>query len=591
MIYDLIIKNGMITDGTGRESYRADLGITDARIRTIGDLKNAQAKTVIDAQGRAVVPGLIEPHSHVDMTILFHPSAESYLMQGVTTVVTGNCGHGMAPMGDEVYRAAVDADRKVSAALNPSFFDNMPQVYMEKGKAEPLLRAYYGVELDWHSFDEFNRKCQELPVDCNIVPLVGHSAIRNTVMGMDCERAASEEEIAGMEELLKTCMEQGAFGFSTGRDPTYRPSVSGTDEEIIRLLGIVKAYDGIFTSHTANFVEGHFDRMAGYEEFFRQVKASGVKAHISHVQLENDDGDPVKAVTEARELLAWLEEMEESGVNLTYDIIPVADVDFILCPYLAGVFSPFVRICGSRRRFSECLGALDFRKMLRTVIESGMLPGADTRSTDGIFGRLTVTAYQGRTSDQTGCAAEKEQIVGRLIGELAREAHADPLEYAMDLLAADPDTRCNMHFQPCREAYDLLIYHRLAMPCIDNSASDKEADYSLCGDLPEYPAPFYNNSMTCYILNSRFASFEETIHHMTGMVAERFGISRRGLIREGYYADIVVMDRTGLRSYENEWEHRRYPDGIEYVIVNGKITIDHKVHTGAGAGLVLRKEH
>lgn len=576
-MYDLLIKNGLIVDGTGKEAYPADIGITGERIAGIGALDEKKAAAVIDAHGRMVVPGFIEPHSHVDMTVLFHPSAESYLMQGVTTVVAGNCGHAMAPMGDQVYRTAVDADRKMTEKLNPEFFGVLPPMFLEQEKAAPLLKELYGLDLDWHSLEEFMDKCSSLPIDCNIALLAGHSAIRNAVMGMDCRRTASPEEISRMEELMRECMQQGAFGFSTGRDPSYESSVYADDEEIIRLLKIVREYDGIFTSHTANFVNGAFDRMSGYEEFFRQAKASSVKANISHLQLESEGGDRNEAVAEAKKLIRYIEKMESEGVDLTYDVMPVADVSFVMCPYLASVFAPFVRMLGSRQRFAECLAAADFRKMIRVVTESGMLPSADTRHSDGIFGRLSVMECR------------DAGLTGSLVSDLAKAENRDVLEYAMDLLMRDPDTKCGMSFQSCREAYDILIYHRLAMPCIDNSSSDKDADYSLCPELPEYPAPLYLSSMPCYILNSRFSSLEETIRHMTGMVADRFGIEARGVLKEGNYADIVVIDMNSLNSYENDWAERRYPDGIDYVIVNGKVTVHHLKHTGAAAGRMLRK--
>ena len=576
-MYDLLIKNGLIADGTGKDAFIGDIGIKKDKIYKIGDLSQEEAAVVLDARGKVVTPGFIEPHSHADMTILYHPSAESYLMQGVTTVVTGNCGHGMAPMGDAVYRTAVDADRKVTAELDPAFFPGMPPLFIEKEKVQGLIKQYFDVDLDWCTFEEFNQKCETLPIDCNLVPLLGHSAVRNVVMGMDCRRAATEEEIRQMEVLTRECMEQGSFGFSTGKDPMYEPSVYGTDEEIIRLLKIVKEYDGIFTSHTANFVNGTFDRMTGYEEFFRQAKEAGIRSNISHVQLENEDGDLEKAMKEARELIAYFEKMEAEGIDLTYDILPVADVSFVLCPYLASVFSPFVRMLDSRKRFAECLAVPDFRRMIRTVVEGGMLPSIDTRQSDGIFGRFFISSKEGSS------------MQGKTISELAHAKGMDSLDYVMDLLQEDPDIKCGMNFQPCREAYDLLINHRMAMPCIDNSSSDKEADYSICPELPEYPAPFYANAMACYIKNSTRKRLEDTIYHMTGMVAKRFQIPKRGVIEEGYYADLVVLDPENLKSYENNWKERKYPDGFEYVIVNGTITVKQKQHLGTAAGKVLRK--
>lgn len=302
MDYDIIIKGGIIVDGTGREGYRADIGVKGGVIASIGALSGSGAGRVIDAGGRPVTPGFIEPHSHADMTLLFHPSMETYLMQGVTTVVSGNCGHGMAPMGDEVYRTAVDADRAATDALAPSFFGALPPLYVEKAKIAPLLREKYGVELDWHSFSDFNHKCEGLHIDCNVAPLVGHSAIRCAVMGMDCQREPTEDELRAMEALTRECMEQGAFGFSTGRDPTYLPSCLADDGEIVRLLKAVGEYGGIFTSHTSNFTpEGDFSASAGYDEFFRQAKAAGVRFNLSHVQLTSEE--PSEAMREAASLL------------------------------------------------------------------------------------------------------------------------------------------------------------------------------------------------------------------------------------------------------------------------------------------------
>ena len=122
-MFDLIIRNGLVCDGTGRDAYRADIGVRDGRIAAIGDLSAQTAKSEYDAHGKTVAPGFIEPHSHADLSILFFPSMESYLRQGVTTVVGGNCGHSFAPVGDEVYRAAI-VDQRVMFRAKPSYFES-----------------------------------------------------------------------------------------------------------------------------------------------------------------------------------------------------------------------------------------------------------------------------------------------------------------------------------------------------------------------------------------------------------------------------------------------------------------------------------
>ena len=212
MNFDLLIKNGLVVDGTGADTFRADVGVRAGRIAAIGDLSEASAETTIDASGKCVTPGFIDPHSHADLSVLFQPSMTNYLMQGVTTVVGGNCGHSYAPVGDEMYRAAI-IDSRVQYAANPSYFQ-MTQLLFPKADAVRALREEYGVEMDWHSFSEYLDRCNAQPMDGNIAPLAGYSAIRGTVMGLDCLREATDAELDAMERLTRECMEQGAFGRS-----------------------------------------------------------------------------------------------------------------------------------------------------------------------------------------------------------------------------------------------------------------------------------------------------------------------------------------------------------------------------------------
>ena len=208
MTFDLILRGGVV-DGTGADAFCADVGVVGDRIAAIGDLSDAEAKRVIDVSGRYVVPGFIDPHSHADLSVLFEPPMTNYLMQGVTTVVVGNCGHSYAPVGDDLYRAAI-IDSRVQFAANPSYFQ-MTQLLFPKEAGAKALREEYGVEMDWRSFAEYTDRCNAKPMDGNIAPLAGYSAIRGTVMGQDCLREATEAELDVLERLTRECMEQGAF--------------------------------------------------------------------------------------------------------------------------------------------------------------------------------------------------------------------------------------------------------------------------------------------------------------------------------------------------------------------------------------------
>ena len=170
-MFDVLIRGGMIADGSGETAYSADIGIVGDRIAAIGDLSQQQGKQEFNAQGKWVAPGFIDPHSHADLSVLFAPSMENYLMQGVTTVIGGNCGHSYGPVGDECYRSAI-IDTRVTFAAEPSYFQ-MNKLLLPKQKAAQALKQEYGIEMDWHSFGEYLDRCSREPLDGNIASLAG----------------------------------------------------------------------------------------------------------------------------------------------------------------------------------------------------------------------------------------------------------------------------------------------------------------------------------------------------------------------------------------------------------------------------------
>ena len=572
-MYDIIIKNGLVIDGTGRDAYPADIAIKGDRIAQIGGLSSSQAGEIMDAAGKYVTPGFIEPHSHADISLLFEPSLEAYLMQGVTTVVGGNCGHSMAPMGDAVYRTAITSDLPVQRQANPLLFDPIA-LYMEKAPAAKALKERFNIDLDWHSFGEYNRKCDALPLDGNVAPLIGHSAVRNAVMGMDCLREATEAEIIEMECLVRDAMAAGAFGLSTGRDPSYVPGPFATDWEIIRLLKIVGEYDGIFTSHTKNFKDGILNRMPGYQEMFLQAKAAGVRAHVAHVHLMGAEDTEETAVAEARRVIDYYETCNRSGLDISYDIIPLTS-DFHAVGFLAQVFSPLVVMLGSRQRLSELLKYPDFREYVREMVKSGRLGALDPDAQRNFYQRGYILAHK------------DTRYEGRKLLDCAQELGRSPLELTLDLMAQDSDARCGSRFQNWNRAYDILINHPLAMPCADNGSGGKDTDPgTLTPALPQEVMPIMYQYIPTFI-RRRPGRLEDTVHQMSGYPARRFGIQERGTLTVGHFADIVVLNMDKLNAFE--LKSAEYPDGFEHVIVNGVPTIENRRHLGASAGRILRK--
>ncbi|MDR1619155.1 MAG: amidohydrolase family protein [Clostridiales bacterium] len=575
---DLIIRNGTIVDGTGKDCYAGDIGIVGKKIKVIGLLADAVARKEIDAVGKYVTPGFIEPHSHADLGVLMTPSMESYLMQGVTTVVGGNCGHAMAPMNDEIYRSAI-VDFPVIFKAEPKYFE-LATLMVSREKAKKAIKELYDIDLDWHTFDEYIAKCNENGMDCNIAPLAGYSAIRSAVMGMDSMRSATDNEANKLEQSVRDCMLAGAYGLSTGLDPQYLPGLFATDEETVRMLRVVREYNGIFTSHTFNQrMDGTGSRMDGYRVMIEQAKAADIRANVSHVHVfgmsSGDDG----GLAAAKETLLYFEEAVASGLDLSYDIIPSPySVDYTV-PYFAFFLRPFLLMSGSREKLAENFSVPDFRLMVHKVIEGGMYPILDETQPMNYLGLLTMLRHS------------EAGFVGSTLTKIASLRKQSALDVMMDLFTMDPDMEANISMSNFGEAIDLLSRQPMAMVCADGLCCTKDTNFTANSEMPLLPNAMTLSFIPRYILSYGEPRFEDTIRRISGFVAERFGIAKRGTIKEGNFADIVVLDRKKLYSYDRDEQFLQYPDGFDHVIVNGTPVIEKKVHLKTSPGKMLRKSH
>ncbi len=221
MGYDLVIRRGIVVDGSGSPPFRADIGISGDAIKTVGDLSAEEAETVIDASGLVVAPGFIDIHNHSDLSIFEVPTADNYVLQGVTTVVVGNCGSSPAPLTDVNYEEVV----------------------------KRVKREHPDVEIRWRSFAEYLKALDELRPVVNVAPLVGHGTVRSAVLGFGPE-SPSERDLQAMRELAREAMEAGAFGLSTGL--IYIPGTFSTTEEIVEVAKVSASYGGLYATHMRN---------------------------------------------------------------------------------------------------------------------------------------------------------------------------------------------------------------------------------------------------------------------------------------------------------------------------------------------------
>lgn len=578
-MFDILIQNGLICDGTGKPSYQADIGITGDKITYIGNSENKTAAKIIDAAGKIITPGFIDPHTHVDWSVLSEPAMEPYLKQGVTTVVTGNCGYSLAPQGTETlyYSDRNEAFLEEAGASD----EDLNPVIFEKEKGAAALKHQFGIDLDWTTFEEFSAKCDSLPLGCNMAPLVGHSAVRTAVMGMDCKRKATEEEIAAMKAEVKAAMEAGAFGMSTGRDPLYLPGPYADDEEIRQLLKPVSDYDGVFASHTYNYNGGgEADRIGGYREMFRQAEGMKLKLQVSHVHVMGMAVDSESAVQATKDTLACFDEAKAAGVDLTYDVIPSPTCsDFTLDSF--GYFiKPLVKKAGTLAQLAERLKEPEFFKETKQMIADGQLPALDAEGESAWLPEFTITRHK------------NPAYKGKMIPAIAKELGMEMADAMLTVLSEDPKTVADLVSPEFSASVDMLCARPEAMPCSDGASYAKETNLTGNPEIAVYPNSMNVGYIPRYLTRygkGADGAFENAVRMASGFVAERFDIAGRGVICEGNFADLVIIDRAQLRSFDEEENPLQDPEGIDSVLVNGQIVLEDGKLAGNGAGRVLRK--
>ena len=286
-MFDLIIRNGQVVDGTGNPMYPADVAIQGDSIAAVGRLADAEGARVIDAAGKIVCPGFVDSHSHSDNTVLLNPTMQSTVRQGVTTEIVGNCGYSPAPLTD--LNRDVDGSGPLGA-----------------GDAERAT---------WSSFAEFLDAIRQMGISENLAWFAGHNTLRQAV-GIVGDKV-DEEQMRKMEQLLREAMDAGALGMTTGLE--FEPGRWATTEEIVRLAEVVGEYDGYYASHIRNRAK---QLQPAIDEFMETVRRSGVHGQVSHLNVRFNTGAAEDAWERAVETL---ERERAAGLDVAADCTPLLD--------------------------------------------------------------------------------------------------------------------------------------------------------------------------------------------------------------------------------------------------------------------------
>ena len=543
---DLVIANGRIVDGCGNPWYYGDVAVRGDRIAAIGAAGALRGCAVVDAGGRYVAPGFVDPHTHSDISILQHPRADSVVRQGVTTHVTGNCGMSPAPL---------------SAAHRDEALHNWAHYW-----------DISGVAWDWTSFRQYLEALELAGGAINIAPLVGHGALRLAVMGL-AQRLATEKELARMERLLDAALRAGAHGLSTGL--VYPPGCYAGTDELVRLCRVVGRYQAMYTTHIRGERETILEAVA---EALAIGRECGVAVEVSH------NAPKWGAREDAGANLALIEEARRDGLDVTTD----NDVHTDLAPRLSRALPQPVLDLG-HEALMALLGDPRERDDLRRAISDDVLPGAGYTGLvrHGRFDRIVILH-----------AGRHPELRGRSVADIAADRGSAPLDTYLDLIVEEDDQIVGIFDYVDERDIRALLRSPLAMVSSDGlvmppvETLDDPALYWPCS-YGEYPGVLER-----YVRDEPVLRLEEAIRKMTSFPAQRFGLLDRGVLRPGLRADVVVFDLDKVRdratnlyphAYPFENIPHRHPEGLDWVLVNGEPVIAEGEHTGALPGRVLRR--
>lgn len=529
--FDIIIRGARICDGTGCLSYRADIGIRGDRIAAVGRLAGCGAAHVVDGDGLTAAPGFIDLHNHLDHGILSFPDADSYIMQGVTTSVVGNCGLSMAPVSDE-HREEL------------------------RGYLKPFLGKDSEYSWDWHSISDFFDRVPRTKE--NMAPLVGQGTLRVAVMGFD-PSPADAEQMRRMKELLREEMAAGAFGMSSGL--IYPPGSYTSQEEMTELAGVLSEFGGLYTTHLRN--EG--DRLIqSVEEAVAVGEAAGIPVEISHHKAAGRFNWGKVSAT-----LRIMERARKRGVDAACDVYPYPASATTITSLLPSVYME-----GGVEMLLKRLADPVCRDKIRSDIMENRMAEDNIILACG-WDKVMIAECPRSPRDE-----------GRMLSEINAERGSDPYYAFFDWLI---DVRCEasmIMFSMDEDDVRTVLRSPLSVVISDSWVTAPRA-----GGKP-HPRGYgsFPRFIGRYARDEGMMSIEEAVRKVTSAPAARIGIHDRGLIKTGMFADIVIFDAERIIDRAEYADPHRFPEGIEHVIVNGRFAVRSGKLTDEYPGRRLRKD-
>ncbi len=498
--FDLLIRNARVVDGAGTPWFRADVGVKGGRIAAIGRLGERSADRVIDAQDRVVAPGFIDVHTHVEGSVEKIPTGDNYVMDGVTTVVTGNCG----------------------------------------GSELPLAGFY--------------EKLEKLGLGLNLASLIGHNTVRREIMGSE-NRFATPEEIVRMQSLVEQAMKDGAVGLSTGL--IYIPGTYSNTEEVVALAKAAGKYGGVYASHMRD--EGAHITEA-ITEAVTAGREAGARVQLSHFKIDNKNlwGRSVDTI-------ALVEKFRREGVDVVVDQYPYDHSSTNL-----GITLPSWALADGRDKVKERLQDPETRAKIAKEMAAMLKEKGQADYSYAIVATFKPeTSYEGKNISEINLLKGREKSV------------PNEIETILDMTA---------------EGGAQMVYHSMGEADVDrimrypNTAIASDGGIREFGAGMPHPRAYGTNARVLaeYVRVRKVLTLEDAIRRMTSLPARTFDFKDRGMIREGFAADLVVFDPARVQDKSTFQNPHQYTEGFDYVFVNGEPVVENGKVTGNRPGRILR---
>ncbi len=518
--FDFVLVGAEVIDGSGAVRSAKDVAVRSGEIAAMGKLPEKLDCPRLDMSGCILAPGFIDIHSHSDLSLLEDGRGLSKTYQGVTTEVTGNCSMSPAPVTKENKNRVRDTFTYMAA----------------------------DVDWEWDSFPDYLEFLSNSDTAPNVVPLVGHGSIRAAVMGFE-PRPATEKEIEQMKELLGQCLRAGAFGMSTGL--VYSPCCYAKTNELIELAGIVSEHDSLLSIHMRN--EG-YRLLEAVDETLEIVKKTGVRTEISHLKAAGEKNWGL-----VRPAVNRIDNARDQGLDVGFDVYPY----LVGSTYLSALLPRWARR-GSRQDLVERLSDSSNRTRLRRAILEG------DEDWPGYNGPGSLTP-EGTTISSVG--SEKNRgLVGKTLAEIAKERNCDPWECFFDLLVEEKGNVIGLYEYMCEEDISFLYSHSVSSVGSDGLAIPPEGHWLDSKPHPRYYGTF-PRMLRRFAIEDDLLSLEEAVRKMTSLPAGQLGLEDRGLLENGYAADIVVFDPNKLKDRATYKQPHKLAAGVEYLFVNGQPVI------------------